>query len=170
MSYRYSQLDKSNLDWFDKDTTRATLLGIEFRRGSLRGLKDIHLQFRYPITAISGKNGTGKSTILACAACGYHNVPSGFKPLARRTAYYTFSDFFVQSAEEVPPSGIVIGYYILHNKWNKSARVPTGVGVGFQARHKGAHGRWNNYDSRVSRNVVFLGIERVCSSFRKKCF
>src|SRR5204863_6360284 len=96
MSYRYSQSDKSNLDWFDKDATRATLVSIEFRRGHLRGLTDIALQFRYPITAISGKNGTGKSTILACAACAFHNRPSGFRPLSRRTPYYTFSDFLVQ--------------------------------------------------------------------------
>ena len=31
---------------------------------SLRGIRDIHVPFGYPITAICGKNGAGKSTIL----------------------------------------------------------------------------------------------------------
>ena len=35
---------------------------------SLRGICDIHAPFDYPITAICGKNGAGKSTILGLAA------------------------------------------------------------------------------------------------------
>lgn len=36
-----------------------------------RGLKNIHLDFEYPITAISGTNGSGKSTIGQLAVCAY---------------------------------------------------------------------------------------------------
>lgn len=161
MPYAYSQVDKSNLDWFDKDTSKATLIRLEVRKGSLRGLQDIKIHFRYPITAISGKNGTGKTTLLACAACGFHNDPDGFKPISRRVPYYTFSDFLVQSAEEVPPSGIFISYQILHDHWRKSPNVPTGIGLGWQFRRKNPQGKWNKYDKRVNRNVVYLGIERV---------
>lgn len=93
MRYLYSQVDKSNLDWFDKDTSKATLMRLEIADGELRGLSNLKLHFRYPITAISGRNGTGKSTILACAACAFHNKASGFKTLIRRIPYYTFSDF-----------------------------------------------------------------------------
>src|ERR1700730_601810 len=100
MRYLYSQIDKSNLDWFDKDISKATLMRVEIKEGELRGLTNLKLHFRYPITAISGRNGTGKSTILACVACGFHNTAAGFKTLNRKTPYYTFSDFLVQSAEE----------------------------------------------------------------------
>jgi predicted ATPase len=160
MRYLYSQTDKTNLDWFEKDVTKATLIRLEVTIGEIRGIADLKLHFRYPITAISGKNGTGKSTILGCVACAYHNAPSGFRPLNRKVPYYTFSDFFVQSAEEEPLAFAEIRYQILYNSWRKSETLPTGVGLGWQSRRKFL-GRWNNYDSRVDRNVVFCGIERV---------
>src|SRR3954453_13583111 len=115
MPYLYSQTDKKNLDWFEKDVTQATLIKLSVTLGEIRGIADLNLQFRYPITAISGKNGTGKSTILACVACGYHNMASGFRSLNRKLPYYTFSDFFVQSGEEEPLALVEIVYHILHN-------------------------------------------------------
>ena len=160
MSYSYSQTDKSNLAWFDKDDSKATLLGLEIAEGKLRGLENLKIQFKYPVTAISGKNGTGKSTVLACIACAFHNSRTGFKLLSRTNPYYTFSDFFVQTAEEEPLAFLHVRYQILHNKWRKSPRIPTGVGIGWQSRWKFL-GRLNNYRSRVYRNVVFCGIERV---------
>jgi predicted ATPase len=161
VAYKYSQLDKSNLAWFDKDASKTTLIRFEIRTGSLRGLSNLKLQFRYPITAISGKNGTGKSTILACVACAFHNHSGGYKSASRRLNYYTLSDFFVQSSEEVTPNAIVMAYQILHDKWRKTSNVPTGIGLGWQFRVKKFLGKWNNYDSRARRNVVYLGIERV---------
>jgi len=161
MAYQYSQLDKSNLEWFDKDTSKATLIRLEIRKGNLRGLADLKIHFRYPITTVSGKNGTGKSTLLACVACGFHNKTSGYKPPARRVNYYTFSDFFVQAAEEISPKGIWISYQILFDNWRKTPTVPTGIGLGWQGRVKKPEGKWNNYDARVNRNVVYIGIERV---------
>src|SRR6266478_3176803 len=120
MAYRYSQLDKGNLEWFDKDVSKATLIRLEIRKGHLRGLSDFHLHFRYPITALSGKNGTGKSTLLACVACAFHNRSEGYTPPSRRVNYYTFSDFFIQSVEETAPKGIVVAYQILNNTWRKA--------------------------------------------------
>ncbi len=160
MAYSNSQLDKTNFGWFDKDATRATLLGFNITMGELRGLRDISLEFKYPITAISGKNGTGKSTILACVACAFHNHPLGFKVSARNRPYYTFSDFFIQTSEEEPLAFLYLGYEILYDNWSKSPTVPSGVGRVWQARRK-LLGRWNNYSSRARRNVVFCGIERV---------
>jgi predicted ATPase len=160
MRYLYSQTDKSNLEWFEKDTSKTTLMRFEIGDGEIRGLSDLKLQFRYPVTAISGKNGTGKSTVLACVACGYHNSRSGFKALNRRIPYYRFSDFFIQSAEEEPIAFVSLGYQFLHDNWRKTREMRSGVGLGWQMRRK-FFGRWNNYASRVPRNVVFCGIERV---------
>jgi predicted ATPase len=160
MAYSYSQDDKTNLGWFDKDNTKATLMAIEIAEGRLRGLENLKIQLRYPITAISGRNGTGKSTLLACIACAFHNSSSGFKTLNRKNPYYTFSDFFIQSSEEEPLAYLHVRYQILYNAWRKSSRIPTGIGLGWQSRWK-LLGRWNNYRSRVHRNVVFCGIERV---------
>ncbi|MEA2015078.1 MAG: AAA family ATPase, partial [Thermodesulfobacteriota bacterium] len=85
-------------------------------------------------------------------------------------SYYTFSDFFIQTDDEVPPTGINIRYQILHNNWR--GHEP---GLGWQTRKKREGGRWNNYERRVNRNVVYFGIQRVvphnersaCISYRR---
>lgn len=131
------------------------------RSGELRGLNALDLVLGFPITAIAGKNGAGKSTILALACCAYHNGKDGYRFPKRKTPYYTFSDFFVQHPEEVPPQGIDILYAIASDKWKKNEKFPEGIGLGFQRRAKKKGGKWNDYADRAKRNVVFLGIDRI---------
>jgi predicted ATPase len=156
MAYNYSRLDEENLKWFANDNSCAILRTIKVSYGQIRGLRKVAVEFRYPITAIAGRNGSCKTTVLALSACAFHNVPSGFKLSGRKHPYYTFSDFFVQTKEEAALGDIVIDYEILHDKWK--GREP---GAGWQRRIKKLSGRWNNYDSRVNRTVVFLGVERI---------
>ena len=161
MKYRESNQDKQLRNWFSKDYSRLLLRHITLETGELRGINNLDILFNFPITAIAGRNGSGKSTILALACCAYHNNSHGFKHPKRKHTYYTFSDFFVQHTEEVPPQGIEIRYGIAHNKWRKTQSLPSGVGIGYQRRKKKKGGRWNDYAARVPRNVVFLGIERI---------
>ncbi len=161
MKYRYSKVDNDNIKWFANDMSKATLSEIELRKGILRGLHPFHLIFNYPISVIAGQNGSGKSTILALAACAFHNKKDGFHLSDRHATYYTFSDFFIQTAEETPPEGIQILYRFRHDKWNPTKRAPSGVGNLFQTKEKAKGGKWNKYANRVKRNVVFLGIQRV---------
>lgn len=161
MKYRESQKDKQLRKRFANDNAHALLRRISLKEGILRGINELNIAFQYPITAIAGRNGAGKSTILALACCAYHNDKSGFKLPKRNKSYYTFSDFFVQHPEEVPPQGIVIEYDIAYDNWTKTPNMPDGIGVGKQRRHKSKGGKWNDYDERVEKNVVFLGIERI---------
>jgi len=161
MRYRYSQLDRDNLSWFTEDMSKASLSQIDLRQGKLRGLNLFSMPFSYPITVIAVPNGSGKSTILAMAACAFHNEKKGFRLRERRQSYYTFSDFFIQSSEEVPPEGVQIWYRIRYNKWKKSPRVPDGIGNHWQKQEKKQGRKWSHYANRVDRNVVFLGIQRV---------
>jgi predicted ATPase len=161
VKYRENDKDKKLRKWFANDFSHTLLRRIRLLKGELRGINSLDIQFEYPITAIAGKNGAGKSTILALACCAFHNSKAGFKLPKRSIPYYRFSDFFVQHTEEIPPQGIEIGYYIAHNKWKKSPSLPDGIGLGYQRRWKSKGGKWNDYDERVIRNVVFLGIERI---------
>jgi predicted ATPase len=157
VSYRYSILDNKNLKWFTQDTSKGTLVRIKIVEGQIRGLKTgFEVHFQYPITAIAGKNGSGKTTALALAACAYHNNDRTDIIFKRKKSYYTLSDFFIQSKEEVFPEGITIGYQFLHNKWKKRF-----AGLGWQKRIKKQGGRWNDYSKRVRRDVVHLGIGRI---------
>jgi len=163
MAYRYSHKDQQNLGWFARDNSRASLVSLELGRGEMRGLKPFNLDITYPITAIAGANGSGKSTLLALAACAFHNGPAGYKPPMRKNAYYTFSDFFIQSSQEVPPDGVIIRYGIRNDNWRRSAPA----GIGHQSRIKRSGGRWNDYHTRVKRNVVYFGVQRVVPHFER---
>ena len=161
MKYRESKLDSDNRKWFENDNSKQSLASIYLAVGMLRGLTPFNLEFKYPLTAIAGKNGSGKSTILAIAVCGFHNTKKGFKFKWRKYPYYTFSDFFVQSNGEMPPEGVSIRYGIRHNDWAISARNKEKEKLGYQRRNKKQGGRWNDYARRVERDVVFFGIDRV---------
>ncbi|PPV05249.1 AAA domain [Xanthomonas bromi] len=161
MKYRESKIDKDLRSWFSNDLSKALLRGIHLNKGSLRGVNNLSLSFDYPIVAFAGVNGAGKSTILAMACCAFHNSPKGFSLPRRKVNYYTFSDFFIQHAQEVAPQGIEILYNIAYDKWAKTQRMPDGKGIGAQSRKKAKGGKWNDYHKRVDRNVLFLGIERI---------
>jgi len=161
MKYHETKIDKDLRAWFGNDYTRALLRGVCLTEGAFRGLNSLDINFDYPITAIAGKNGAGKSTILALSACAFHNHPKGYKLLKRQKPYYTFSDFFVQHSDEIPPEGISILYNIAHNNWTKNSTMPSGEGIGSQGRKKVKNGKWNDYNSRIRRTTVFLGIERI---------
>ena len=128
MGYNYSQIDHDNSTWFLSDNSKATLLGINLVGGCLRSLNKFEVEFKYPISVIAGKNGSGKSTLLALVACAFHNYKNGFRLPDRDIPYYTFSDFLIQSKEEISPEGIFISYKILYNKWKPSDRIPRGKG------------------------------------------
>lgn len=161
MKYKDSNLDRSLRSWFAKDHTCALLHQIQLSEGLMRGLTPFSLDFTYPITAIAGKNGSGKSTILALACCAFHNSKSGFALANRKQSYYTFTDFFIQHSEDIPPEGISISYNIAHNNWKKTIHCPEGIGIFRQTRNKKKGGKWNDYATRVRRNVVFMGIDRI---------
>lgn len=156
MRYRQSKIDTANFNWFETKDSFASLKTIWLEEGNIRGLYPFKIEFTYPISVFAGENGSGKSTILTLAACAFHNRKDGYKPVDRKKSYYTFSDFFIQSREEVPPEGIKILYRFLHNlgKVDRDGKI-------WQMRSKKRGGYWNRYENRVNRNVVFFGIQRV---------
>ena len=163
MSYGISNIDKKNLAWFKSDDTRATLQSIALEKGNIRGIGPLTIVFDYPISAFAGSNGSGKSTVLALAACAFHNVKTGFIPPLRAHSYYTFKDFFVQSDDEMPPDGIAIRYGIRYDNWAGKIKK----GLNFQTRTKRKGGRWSDYETRVKRNVIYFGVQRVVPHFER---
>jgi ABC-type multidrug transport system ATPase subunit len=161
MVYKESNLDKSLRKWFINDNEHQLLRSIKISEGTLRGLSTFNLSISYPITVIAGKNGSGKSTVLALACCAFHNSIKGFKLPGRKRTYYTFADFFIQHTEDTPAEGVKVLYSIAHNGWKKSDRLPDGKGISFQKRVKKKGGKWTDYANRVKRDVIFLGIERI---------
>lgn len=167
MSYNNSEIDKKNFAWFTSDIEAKSLVQIELTKGTLRGLHPFLMEIEYPISVIAGKNGSGKSTILAMACCAYHNGKKGYIPSDRNKNYYTFSDFFIQTADEVKVEGIEIWYQSI-NHWKSSDSKKLYDGLGKQVRYKNHGGKWNKYQTRAKRNVIFSGIQRIVPPGERK--
>ncbi|BAL00214.1 hypothetical protein OBV_30150 [Oscillibacter valericigenes Sjm18-20] len=149
MSYSLSQLDKDNLAWFKHDTTRNSLVGIKVNNGNIRGVYPCHIDFSYPVSAFVGENGSGKSTLLALAACAFHNNDT-FYQFSRKKSYFTYGDFFTFSPEERGLQGIEITYKIRQADGDKP-----------NIRRKKPSGKWNDFNTRKHKNVIYLGINRI---------
>lgn len=164
MGYAYSKLDTKLQNWFKTDDSCSTLHRV-LLKGRMRSLKNIDIEFDYPISVFAGKNGCGKTTALALAACAYHNMPKGFKLKSRKRNYYTFSDFFIQTQEEIKHGDINIRYKFLHNNWK--GVIP---GMAYQSISKRKGGKWSKYGNRIRKAVLYLGIERVVPQTEKQVF
>jgi predicted ATPase len=125
----------------------------------LRSLKGVRVPFNYPVTAICGKNGTGKSTVLALAALAFHAPPAWYvhwtnaRHRASRTnedrSYYIFPDFFVQGRGEAVPNGVEITWRYL----SQGAQAATT----FRKRAR----NWGRYSARPVREVAYSPLSRV---------
>jgi predicted ATPase len=137
---------------------RPLLRSISVSGGSgLRGIDGLIVHFRYPLTAVCGGNGTGKSTLLALSALAHHS-PLGWHKLrdasttgndAASRTYYRFSDFFLNSREERQIEGVTVTWRYLNGGQEVSRKLT-----------KGARG-WGRYSSRLERETVFLPISRI---------
>lgn len=102
---------------------------------------DTTIELASPLTAFSGLNGTGKSTILQLAACAYDPLQS--------TAYRV-SDFIVKNS--LDPAVIGHGSSVRYDYWTKEGTTrPLTLSY---------HGYWSNYNRRTRRPVLFAGIGR----------
>ncbi len=125
--------------------------------GGLRGIHGLYVPFRYPVTALCGKNGVGKSTILALAALAYHS-PAGWripnwlhqpKSKAADRSYYTFEDFFLRASSEQSFDGVSVTWTYRHSRPTPSVKfrkTPT---------------RWGRYTARPEREVAFSPLRRL---------
>lgn len=108
---------------------------------NLRGWKKQGVNFRFPVTAIVGENGTGKSTLLKSLACAYEH------PVGIKKTYYP-SQFFIDTQWETL-TNCKISYRVKLGDSTRSfnIRKPTQ--------------RWKYPAERIKRNVFILDISRT---------
>jgi predicted ATPase len=107
----------------------------------IRGWKEQRIPFNFPIVAIVGENGSGKSTVLQSAACAYqgnddHDVtwfPSEFFP---ETAWDSLQDVRIR-----------YGYKEGASHTDGSIRKPTT--------------RWLGQPDRLKRRVIYIDLSRL---------
>lgn len=106
----------------------------------LRGWTGQEIQFNFPIVAVVGENGTGKSTVLQCAASVYEN--KGGEP------HYP-TDFFPETRnwDQIDNAKIVYNAKVGENE-----NVP-----GMLRKLK----KWRGYSKRPERTVVYKDLRRL---------
>lgn len=120
----------------------------------LRGITEIDLEFRYPVTVVCGRNGVGKSTLLALTSLAFQ-PPSGHIPLnaklaqrgSKKYAHYTFADFFFKGPQDADVSGVEI-------EWRFSGAVRS-------KRITKQSEKWMRYETRPIRPMHFIGLARA---------
>jgi predicted ATPase len=107
----------------------------------IRGWTGQRFELRFPIMAVVGQNGAGKSTVLQCAASVYGSATSGQK---ERFA----SDFFPDTAWD-QIRGAELRYAVRENgtPHQSSVRKPTG--------------RWRGNPERRKRHTVYIDLSRI---------
>lgn len=109
----------------------------------LRGWAGESVDFRYPIVAIAGVNGAGKSTVLKAVAAAYKAPKTG----SNAVTYYP-DDFFPKTPWE-DVSGVSISYTIHQGSRTETVTV-----------RKPTH-RWRGAPDRKERSTFFLDISRI---------
>lgn len=105
----------------------------------LRGWKGQSVQFRFPVTAIVGENGTGKSTVLKVAASAYDPKQD--------TGYYP-SDFFLSTHWD-RVSGVSLAYRIRLGDDTRSFTINK------------PNKRWSFPEKRYQRKIYWFDVART---------
>lgn len=154
---------KALLRLWDHDESYQKLSNVKFNNIGMRGVKNADIEFFFPITAIAGANGIGKTTILQTLACLFHNADEEFHPYRfsnskNQLSSYRFTDFFVISKGEDKGLGLVIDFTFKKQGSERSKYSVKKIT------------RWSNYERRPERYVDFLGISRVLPAYEFAAF
>jgi predicted ATPase len=111
----------------------------------LRGWTGEQVEFRFPIVAVAGENGSGKSTVLKVAAAAYANVETAVDQYTRTLN----PDDFFPSTQWESVAGVRLTYVIRQGDKTTSyiLRKPSD--------------RWRGMPERATRRLYFLDISRT---------
>jgi len=115
--------------------------------GKLKGLQDVTIEIKKPLTAIMGVNGSGKTTVIHALACAFRPDGEGEN--------HKFPEFFVPNTDAL---------------WNGSIFRITNMieGQCVTRTYSKIVGRWTpRYNDRPKRNVYYLGIDTCMPEIEK---
>ena len=115
----------------------------------LRGIKDLRVDFQYPVTAIAGPNACGKSTVLFALACAYRVPESGPRDFIPSTLFPDFIPKKGDSRDNRPPVS-------LEYEYKRPDQV--GLAMRWQRSRSGRWGRsfFGRKDAKQPENPVYL--------------
>ncbi|GAA0873029.1 hypothetical protein GCM10009117_21760 [Gangjinia marincola] len=117
------------------------------RLNPIRGFKDETITFDFPVTAIIGPNGGGKTSVLGAAGCAYISVRPG--------RFFAKSGRFDDSMQNWK-----INYELIDRSINPNDSI--------NRRAKFTNFKWTR--DRISRNVALFGVSRTVPANERKEF
>jgi predicted ATPase len=121
----------------------------------IRGLSNFNFEINFPVTAISGTNGSGKSTIGQVAICAYRS-PSTDKKSKRKY----IKDFFPQS-ENLDPNPFTDNANIIYT-------YATNVNQDQQLTVSRKNVEWSGYKRQPERHCFYIGFSAYLPKVEKK--
>ncbi len=123
----------------------------------LKGLKNVEIDFQgNQLTAIMGRNGVGKSTVIHALAC-IHKPPSSPTGLAN----YRFSEFFTPTSHSIWTGS----RFEVTQDFRDAATVNTDYRTVFTKQQD----RWApKYDTRIERYLSYIGIRTAVPQIEKE--
>lgn len=112
------------------------------RISNIHGWTGQEMQFKFPVVAVVGENGMGKSTFLKAAACAYHNK--------RGKDFYPSKMFISTHWDESALSGAIIEYKVKLGESRRTLRWKKTSDWGFSPKQ-----------GKPERDVYFLDISRT---------
>lgn len=127
----------------------------------IRGIQALIIPFRFPITALCGNNGVGKSTVLALAALAHHSPAgchvhwgnTGTRRSNQDRTYYTFGDFFVSGHGEPTINNVWVTWRYFKKDHEQSVTFAK------------TRNRWGQYSRREERQVDYLPLSRILPAY-----
>ncbi|ABH00801.1 conserved hypothetical protein (plasmid) [Rhodococcus jostii RHA1] len=121
-----------------------------------RGIQHLELDLKSPITAISGLNGTGKSTIAQLMSCGYKKAST-----AALSRYYV-KDFFPISAADPEPfstiAKVVFSYCVERGAEAQKVTVSR------------KESQWSGYKRQPERACYYVGFTQFIPKVERRDF
>lgn len=130
------------------------LQSVEIR--GFRGVAKLSFDLRSPITALSGLNGTGKSTIAQLVACAYTKARTAALP-----RYYV-RDFFPVSAAD--PSPFTSDCQIVYSYCVERGADPQQVTVSRKVKE------WSGYKRQPERSCYYIGFTQFIPKVERRDF
>ncbi len=139
--------------WASNNMPRSSLLSIRINgEKAIRGLNDVEIEFKYPVTVICGRNGSGKTTILGLASLAY-NGDGTYQPTNTKRKYYTFGDFFYEGPGDESCIGVHIEWRIKDERMLQLTKQSS---------------KWMHYERRPKRAIQYIGTNRILSATERK--
>ena len=167
INMKYNQLQKKHKNQINSN--KKSFLN-EARIKGFRSIGDARLEFKSPITAISGPNGTGKTSALHLMLCAYRPSDNSeiFSSKNKILDSYV-SRYFPAKVEPIDPFRVdsEVSYkYVRKGESNQTLKIYRAKTK--KSTQKSTH--WDGYKRRPVRDVYYIGMSTFIPKIEKRDF